>query len=106
MLLVLLALSTFLELTFCSPSPGCILAPVLVNKLGVKRVLILGSLGWSIYTAALCASSSRSSSFRRALRSHAALADQNNRYGTEWFVILGAVICAFPPSRRRREGRS
>ncbi|GAA5895603.1 hypothetical protein JCM8208_005278 [Rhodotorula glutinis] len=51
---------------------GCILAPVLVNKLGVKRVLILGSLGWSIYTAALY---------------------QNNRYGTEWFVILGAVIC-------------
>ncbi|KPV73159.1 uncharacterized protein RHOBADRAFT_38784 [Rhodotorula graminis WP1] len=51
---------------------GCILAPVLVNKLGVKRVLILGSLGWSVYTAALY---------------------QNNRYGTEWFVILGAVIC-------------
>lgn len=36
---------------------GCILAPVLVNKLGVKVTLILGSLGWSIYTASLCASS-------------------------------------------------
>ncbi|BGP43737.1 hypothetical protein JCM10450v2_007926 [Rhodotorula kratochvilovae] len=51
---------------------GCILAPVLVNKLGVKGTLILGSLGWSVYTASLY---------------------QNNRYGTEWFVILGAVIC-------------
>ena len=33
---------------------GCILAPVLVNKLGVKGTLILGSLGWSVYTASLC----------------------------------------------------
>ncbi|GAA6051581.1 hypothetical protein JCM3770_003482 [Rhodotorula araucariae] len=51
---------------------GCITAPVLVNKLGVKTTLILGSLGWSVYTASLY---------------------QNNRYGTEWFVILGAVVC-------------
>ncbi|GAA5859234.1 hypothetical protein JCM8547_008928 [Rhodosporidiobolus lusitaniae] len=51
---------------------GCILAPVLVNSLGVRLTLILGSLGWCVYTAALY---------------------QNNRYGTEWFVILGAVIC-------------
>ncbi|GAA6025161.1 hypothetical protein JCM10207_008920 [Rhodosporidiobolus poonsookiae] len=51
---------------------GCILAPILVNKLNVRLTLIFGSLGWCVYTAALY---------------------QNNRYGTEWFVILGAVIC-------------
>ncbi|KXJ85552.1 major facilitator superfamily domain-containing protein [Microdochium bolleyi] len=50
----------------------CILSPVFVNWIGVKKTLIAGTLGWSIYSAALY---------------------QNNRYGTEWFVILGAVIC-------------
>ncbi|POY74903.1 hypothetical protein BMF94_1879 [Rhodotorula taiwanensis] len=51
---------------------GCVFAPVLINTFGVKNVLLAGTLGWTVYTAALY---------------------QNNRYGTEWFVILGAVIC-------------
>ncbi|KAG0657078.1 hypothetical protein C6P46_006667 [Rhodotorula mucilaginosa] len=51
---------------------GCIFAPVIINAVGVKNTLLAGTLGWSVYTAALY---------------------QNNRYGTEWFVILGAVIC-------------
>ncbi|KFH45339.1 Protein of unknown functionlike protein-like protein [Hapsidospora chrysogenum ATCC 11550] len=50
----------------------CILSPIFVNWIGVKKTLIAGTLGWSVYSAALY---------------------QNNRYGTEWFVILGAAIC-------------
>ncbi|GJN94059.1 hypothetical protein Rhopal_007123-T1 [Rhodotorula paludigena] len=60
------------SIVFALMGLGCILAPVLVNKLGVKTTLIGGTVGWSVYTAALY---------------------QNNRYGTEWFVIFGAVIC-------------
>lgn len=51
---------------------GCVFAPLLINWLGVKNTLLAGTLGWSVYTAALY---------------------QNNKFGTEWFVILGAVIC-------------
>ncbi|GAA5881917.1 hypothetical protein JCM3774_001295 [Rhodotorula dairenensis] len=51
---------------------GCVFAPLIINKIGVKNTLLAGTLGWSVYTAALY---------------------QNNRWGTEWFVILGAVIC-------------
>ncbi|CAG9944844.1 unnamed protein product [Clonostachys rosea f. rosea IK726] len=50
----------------------CILSPIFVNWIGVKRTLIAGTLGWSVYSASLY---------------------QNNRYGTEWFVIFGAAIC-------------
>lgn len=50
----------------------CILSPIFVNLIGVKKTLILGTLGWSVYSAALY---------------------QNNRFGTEWFVMLGAAIC-------------
>ncbi|KAK7968981.1 MFS general substrate transporter [Apiospora saccharicola] len=50
----------------------CILSPVFVNRIGVRNTLIAGTLGWSIYSAALY---------------------QNNRFGTEWFVMLGASIC-------------
>jgi MFS family permease len=50
----------------------CILSPIFVNWIGVKKTLILGTLGWTVYSAALY---------------------QNNRYGTEWFVIFGAAIC-------------
>lgn len=50
----------------------CILSPIFVNWVGVKKTLIFGTLGWSVYSAALY---------------------QNNRYGTEWFVIFGAAIC-------------
>lgn len=70
----------------------CILSPVFVNWIGVKKTLIAGTLGWSVYSGALY---------------------QNNRFGTEyvafpslqalvflpkltlnrWFVLFGAVIC-------------
>lgn len=43
----------------------CVLAPIIVNKIGVKRTLILGTLGWAPYSAALCESTTagRSSAF-------------------------------------------
>lgn len=41
---------------FCNPSP------IFVNWTGVRNTLVTGTLGWSIYSAAL---------------------DQNNRLGTE-----------------------
>ena len=41
----------------------CILSPIFVNWIGVKKTLIAGTLGWSVYSAALY---------------------QNNRYGTEY----------------------
>lgn len=50
----------------------CILSPVFINRVGVRNTLIAGTLGWSVYSAALY---------------------QNNRFGTEWFVMLGAAIC-------------
>jgi MFS family permease len=50
----------------------CILSPIFINWIGIKKTLVCGTIGWSVYSAALY---------------------QNNRYGTEWFVLFGAVIC-------------
>ncbi|KAK1827019.1 major facilitator superfamily domain-containing protein [Podospora conica] len=50
----------------------CILSPILINRVGVRNTLVAGTLGWSVYSASLY---------------------QNNRHGTEWFVMLGAAIC-------------
>jgi hypothetical protein len=53
----------------------CILSPIFVNWIGVKNTLIAGTLGWSVYSAALY---------------------QNNRYGTEY--VPSSII--HPYSRR------
>lgn len=45
----------------------CILSPVFVNWIGVKKTLIAGTLGWSVYSAALY---------------------QNNRYGTQYALTF------------------
>ncbi|KAI9899484.1 hypothetical protein N3K66_005945 [Trichothecium roseum] len=60
------------SLVFALMGLFCILSPLAVNRVGVRTTLVLGTLGWPVYSAALY---------------------QNNRYGTEWFVILGAAIC-------------
>ncbi|KIJ33532.1 hypothetical protein M422DRAFT_233675 [Sphaerobolus stellatus SS14] len=60
------------SIVFALMGLGCISSALLVNAIGVRYTLILGTLGWAPYSASLY---------------------QNNRYGTEWFVILGAVIC-------------
>ncbi|EOO00311.1 putative duf895 domain membrane protein [Phaeoacremonium minimum UCRPA7] len=50
----------------------CSLGSVFANRLGLKNALIFGTTGYCIYAASLYA---------------------NNRYGTVWFVYLGATAC-------------
>ncbi|GME42573.1 putative duf895 domain membrane protein [Neofusicoccum parvum] len=56
---------------------GCTLAGGLSNKIGLKWTLVLGTLGYPFYSAALYV---------------------NNRFGTEWFVLVGAVTCGLSAS--------
>ncbi|KAH8600920.1 major facilitator superfamily domain-containing protein [Bisporella sp. PMI_857] len=65
------------SLTFGLMVFGCPLFSVLANKFGVKRVLILGTLGYAPYSASLYV---------------------NNRYGVEWFVLFGGVTCGIAAS--------
>ncbi|KAL2207087.1 hypothetical protein CC79DRAFT_1383177 [Sarocladium strictum] len=50
----------------------CSLGSVVANRIGLKNALIFGTTGYSVYAASLYT---------------------NNRYGTEWFVYLGAAAC-------------
>ncbi|GLB41725.1 putative ion channel regulatory protein UNC-93 [Lyophyllum shimeji] len=50
----------------------CIISAIAVNKIGVKWTLVLGSLAWAPYSSALY---------------------QNNRYGTQWYVIFASAVC-------------
>lgn len=50
----------------------CFTFGALANKIGVKWVLVLGTLGYAPYSASLYV---------------------NNRYGVEWFVIFGGATC-------------
>lgn len=56
---------------------GCATFSLLANKFGVKKILILGTLGYAPYSAALYV---------------------NNRYGVEWFVLLGGATCGLGAS--------
>jgi MFS family permease len=56
---------------------GCLLFSILANKFGLKRVLIIGTLGYAPYSASLYV---------------------NNRYGTQWFVLFGGVTCGIAAS--------
>ncbi|KAL4977279.1 hypothetical protein BDW66DRAFT_165982 [Aspergillus desertorum] len=50
---------------------------ILANRYGLRRVLILGTLGYAPYSASLYV---------------------NNRYGTEWFVLFGSATCGIAAS--------
>ncbi|KAL2018685.1 hypothetical protein VTK56DRAFT_520 [Thermocarpiscus australiensis] len=65
------------SLTFGLMVFGCTLFGILANKIGVKKVLIIGTLGYAPYSASLYV---------------------NNRYGTEWFVLFGGVTCGIAAS--------
>ncbi|KAK0389388.1 hypothetical protein NLU13_2963 [Sarocladium strictum] len=65
------------SLTFGLMVFGCSIFSVLSNRFGVKKVLILGTLGYAPYSAALYV---------------------NNRYGTEWFVLFGGATCGLAAS--------
>ncbi|OQO12397.1 hypothetical protein B0A48_03039 [Cryoendolithus antarcticus] len=58
--------------TFCFMVLTCALSGVFVKYLGIKWTLILGAAGYCPYAAGLYC---------------------NNRYGSSWFVLLGAALC-------------
>ncbi|KAK4553794.1 hypothetical protein LTR86_008969 [Recurvomyces mirabilis] len=59
-------------LTFCLMVLTCALSGVFVKYIGIKWTLILGAAGYCPFAAGLYC---------------------NNRYGTSWFVLLGAALC-------------
>lgn len=65
------------SLTFGIMVFGCSLFGILANKIGLKWVLIIGTLGYAPYSAALYT---------------------NNRYGVEWFVLFGGATCGIAAS--------
>ncbi|KAK3502464.1 major facilitator superfamily domain-containing protein [Neurospora crassa] len=65
------------SLTFGIMVFGCSLFSILSNKIGIKWVLIIGTLGYAPYSASLYV---------------------NNRYGTEWFVLFGGALCGIAAS--------
>jgi MFS family permease len=56
---------------------GTLFFSIVANKYGLKKVLIIGTLGYAPYSASLYV---------------------NNRYGTEWFVLFGGVTCGIAAS--------
>ncbi|CEJ60562.1 Putative Duf895 domain membrane protein [Penicillium brasilianum] len=50
----------------------CVFGGPIANRIGLNWTLLLGAVGYPIYSASLYT---------------------NNRYGNEWFVLLGAVAC-------------
>lgn len=56
---------------------GCTFFGLIANRIGVKKVLIMGTLGYAPYSASLYV---------------------NNRYGTEWFVLFGGALCGVAAS--------
>ncbi|KAF4126399.1 Ion channel regulatory protein UNC-93 [Geosmithia morbida] len=65
------------SLTFGIMVFGCSIFSMVANKIGINKVLIIGTLGYAPYSAALYV---------------------NNRYGTEWFVLFGGATCGIAAS--------
>jgi MFS family permease len=65
------------SLTFGIMVFGCSFFSIMANKFGLKNILIIGTLGYAPYSAALYV---------------------NNRYGTEWFVLFGGATCGIAAS--------
>ncbi|KAH7067931.1 major facilitator superfamily domain-containing protein [Paraphoma chrysanthemicola] len=59
-------------LTFCLMVVSCYFSSVIVHYIGIKGALIFGTIGYAPFAAALYT---------------------NNRFGTEWFIYLGASLC-------------
>ncbi|KAK7926502.1 hypothetical protein PG985_003500 [Apiospora marii] len=58
--------------TFCLMVVSCYFSTAIVHYIGIKYALSLGTIGYAPYAAGLYL---------------------NNRYGVEWLVLLGAVLC-------------
>lgn len=65
------------SLTFGIMVFGCSIFSILANKIGLKWVLVIGTLGYAPYSAALYT---------------------NNRYGVELFVLFGGATCGIAAS--------
>ncbi|KAI0109790.1 MFS general substrate transporter [Daldinia grandis] len=50
----------------------CLSGSMMANRFGLRTSLVVGTVGYVIYSAALYT---------------------NNRYGTEWFIYLGSAVC-------------
>jgi MFS family permease len=50
----------------------CLSSSLIINRIGLRYTLCLGTTGYALYSAALY---------------------QNNRYGTVWFVYVGSAAC-------------
>lgn len=50
----------------------CLSSSLIVNRIGLRWTLVLGTTGYALYSAALY---------------------QNNRYGTVWFIYVGSAAC-------------
>lgn len=59
-------------LTFCLMVVTCFFGSAVVRLVGIKWTLVIGTMGYAPYAAGLYT---------------------NNRFGTEWFVLLGAALC-------------
>ncbi|KAI5456904.1 major facilitator superfamily domain-containing protein [Mariannaea sp. PMI_226] len=59
-------------LTFCLMVVSCYFSSAMVRYIGIKGALIFGTIGYAPFAAGLYT---------------------NNRYGTEWLVLLGAALC-------------
>jgi MFS family permease len=59
-------------LTFCLMVVSCTFSPILTKYIGIKGALIFGTLGYAPFAAGLYT---------------------NNRFGTEWLVLVGAALC-------------
>ncbi|EMR67588.1 putative duf895 domain membrane protein [Eutypa lata UCREL1] len=59
-------------LTFCLMVVSCYFSSAIVHYIGIKGALIFGTIGYAPYAAGLYT---------------------NNRFGNEWFVLLGAALC-------------
>ncbi|KAK0377606.1 hypothetical protein CPAR01_05380 [Colletotrichum paranaense] len=65
------------SLTFGIMVFGCSFFAIMANKIGLKTVLIIGTLGYAPYSASMYV---------------------NNRYGVEWFVLFGGATCGIAAS--------
>ncbi|KAK2010688.1 MFS general substrate transporter [Colletotrichum eremochloae] len=65
------------SLTFGIMVFGCSFFAIMANKIGLKTVLVIGTLGYAPYSASMYV---------------------NNRYGVEWFVLLGGATCGVAAS--------
>jgi hypothetical protein len=81
------------SLTFGIMVFGCSLFAILANKVGLKSVLLFGTLGYAPYSASLYGT------HRNAIQRYwIANIPVNNRYGTEWFVLFGGATCGIAAS--------